>query len=183
MSNDDLYSEFAQYPEMTQEQKNVMMSVGLALFGVQGVEAKLKILLSYTFPERKDMTLQEMYDAHGQPSKETLGRLIKKLRERAAVEEDFETLLTSFLQKRNRFVHGLLADPEFNPINAAGIAKLHLFIDDMEAQCWHIDAILMGYIVFFVKALGVHKEIMPKDSIYFNNLEKYFVPAIQPKSW
>lgn len=166
---------------MSDAQKGIMVSVGLALFGIQGVEAKLKMLLSYAFPEHPDMTLKEMYDAHGKPSKETLGMLLKKLRERASVDDDFENLLTAFLQNRNRFVHGIMTERGFNPGDSEGIANLRKFIDEIECQCWHIGATLMGYLLIFAKIVGIHDEMVPQNSVYFTNLHKYFTSSLQPK--
>jgi len=181
MKDGQPYSEFAQYPEITGPQQYILCALGLALFGVQGTEAKLKFLLSFVFPHQEDATLTDLYERDKKASKATLGMLITKLRERADVTREFEGMLQSFLDHRNRFIHGLLMEKGFNIGMDEGVQNVRKFIDQLEFECWHIDAILVGYIVAFTKAIAIADETIPKDSIYFQNLPKYFSPEIDWK--
>jgi hypothetical protein len=47
MKDGQPYSEFTQYPEITGPEEEMLQTLGLALFGVQGTEAKLRFLLSF----------------------------------------------------------------------------------------------------------------------------------------
>lgn len=182
MPADAPFSEFTEYPPLTDAQKQVLQSIGLALFGVQGIEASLRFLLNFVFPQNEQATLQELYSQDQKTSKETLGRLIRKLKENVEVTLEFERQLGSFLELRNRFVHGLFAEPEYTLGTPDGVGRVEKYISEMEFLAWHIDAVLMGYIVVFAKALGITESVQTKDSIYMRNLHKYFSPHLRIKS-
>lgn len=97
LNSDVPFSEFVEYPEITVAQKDVLKAIGLALFGVQTLEANLRFVLSFVFPKEADATLQELYSRSAAHSKATLGRLIRKLRETADVSDEFEAQLQTFL--------------------------------------------------------------------------------------
>jgi hypothetical protein len=173
----DLFSEFHEYPEMTSAQKSVLQSIGLALFGVQGTEAKLKFLITYIFPKDIDATLKVLHGSDEKQKKKTLGILIENLKQQGDVSEEFQELLSSFLNMRNRFVHGLFLERGYSLGSDEGIKKVEDFIQDLEQKMWFIDSILMGYIVAFSKSFGV----IQKDSITERNRHKYFTPEIKFK--
>ena len=81
---------------------------------------------------------------------------------------------------RNRFVHGLLMEREHNLTSDEGIRAVCQFIDVLEFQSWQISAVLMGYVVLFAKAFGIHDQTEQRDSICLRNLHKYFSPEIRP---
>ena len=180
MSDDIPFSEFEQYPEMTKSQKDVMTSVGIALFGIHGAENYLKFVLSYIFPADEGATWTDLLAEDQRRRKDTLGRMITRLREQAIVDPDFEALLSRFLFNRNRFVHGLLVEPGFIPDDDEGIANIRTFLNELEHDCWYITSILRGYATMFVKVMGFD-DIIPTDSITFKNNHKYFAPVIDFK--
>jgi hypothetical protein len=112
---------------------------------------------------------------------ETLGQLIRKLNEQVKVTPEFKEQLTKFLSLRNRFIHGLICEKEYNLGSDDGIKHVYSFLADLEFYAWHIDAVLMGYIIIFTKALGIHDKIINPDHIYFQILHKYFSPQLNFK--
>jgi len=173
------FSEFVEYPDLTVAQKDVLRAIDLALFGVQTIEAKLRFVIAFVFPDQADATLQELHSRSAAHAKATLGRLIRKLRETTDVSTRFEEQLQTFLEMRNRFVHGLLLERGHNLGSDEGIQAVQSFIQSLESHAWQISAVLMGYIVLFSKAFGIHDHIGQRDSIYMRNLHKYFSPEIR----
>lgn len=62
-----------------------------------------------------------------------------------------------------------------------GLLNVRKFVDELEFECWHIDGVLVGYIVAFAKATGIAEDTIPRDSVYSRNLHKYFSPEIDWK--
>lgn len=172
------FTEFSEYPELKDNQKSVLQSIGLALFGVQGVESKLQFLLSFVFPANADASFRDLYSEDQKAKKETLGRLIHNLKKQSEVAEDFQEQLSTFLTLRNRFVHGLFAEKGYSLGSDEDIQRVQDFISDLEFHAWMIDAVLMGYVIAFAKALGMDA---PEDSITERNRHKYFSPVINFK--
>ena len=160
--DDKPFSEFYDYPELKDNQKSVLQSIGVALFGVQGIESKLKFLLSFIFPENLEATLKELYTDDQKDKKETLGRLITRLKKQSEVGADFQEHLSEFLSLRNRFVHGLFTEKGYSLGSDEDIKRVEKFISDLEYHAWMIDAVLMGYIIAYAGLFGVKP---PEDSI------------------
>lgn len=179
MKDDIPFSEFAQYPEMTEAQKEVMASVGIALFGIHTAEAYLRFVLSYIFPADEGTTWQNLFAEDQRRSKETLGRMLSRLRKQANVDPAFEEMLSRFLSNRNRFVHGLLVEQGFNPGDDAGITTIQKFLSELEFDSWYVTAILRGYTGMFLKVLGVDN--VDRTDITSINNHKYFTHVINFK--
>lgn len=176
--SDQPFSEFYEYPELKENQKGVLQSIGLALFGVQGVESKLKFLISFVFPENTEASLRDLYSEDQKAKKDTLGRLIIKLKKQSEVSDDFQNRLSTFLTLRNRFVHRLFTENGYSLGSDEDIKRVEDFISNLEFHAWMIDAVLMGYIVAFGRVLGLEPA---KGSITERNRHKYFSPEINFK--
>jgi len=88
----------------------------------QTLEASLKTCVDHWFPQNAGFEPDELDVEKVRFNKATLGRLIEKFSEYEPLPQDFEELLQSVLQRRNKLVHNFYE--EFGNADDAGRWKI-----------------------------------------------------------
>jgi hypothetical protein len=99
--------------------------------------------------------------------KKTLGQLLHELRRRTEIAADFDETLSSFLEHRNEFVHGLLMRSEYDSSDPDGRERLRAFMGRLMGEAWSVIQVLTVAQLNFVDALGArinHKFLEPQTS-------------------
>lgn len=90
--------------QMPGANKTTFFMMGYCLFHLQALEASLKAALKMPF------ALANLESEDRENRQKTLGVLLRKLRERVAIDDDLQDLLVAVLESRNFFVHHLTHD-------------------------------------------------------------------------
>ena len=106
--------DFSIYPELTNTQRGAISSVGLTLLSIQGCEHVIDFMLHWVFPSNPNLDLKALAAMDAKKQKKTLGQLLSELRKRAEIHPHVDSMLVEFLTLRNRFVHRLFNEREFN---------------------------------------------------------------------
>lgn len=173
------YSEFSEYPRLTEAQRDILRQVGLTLFSVQGIEQTLRFVLNFVFPRDAAASLKDLLDGSNEDRRKTLGSFIHELRKRATVDPEFEKMLLKFLECRNRFVHHIFHERGFGMGDEAGIRAVQGFLDSFSYEQWIIGATLMGYVRLWGESMGLRDDQF-NSSTYGRNLYKYWSPVLLP---
>jgi len=152
--------DFSIYPELTPSQNKILREIGLTFFSLQGAEKAIQFCVSLVFSDEEATTGQDILSMRDSDRRKTLGQLIKVLQQRAEIQADFKQRINEFVQKRNRFVHGLFNEPEYSLGTEESIAKAHDFLLEFQQDIWNVSEVFMGYNVLFSKVLGVEEQIM-----------------------
>lgn len=112
--------------------------MGLALYMVQAVEGVLATALIVVFPSGA-----KSLDAEDETNRrKALGKLLKALRHRSEISQDFETVLNTFLKMRNEFVHHFMR--KFDLASRKGRAAGIEFCKRLATQAWVVFRTLSG---------------------------------------
>ena len=101
-------------------QLETMKLVGITLYAVQTAERSLGGALASFMTEGQPLSSKDFWQLDEAHQKATLGQLIHKLRKSFPLQSDFSDRLTRFLDDRNRFVHRLFYEPEFDLLTDTG---------------------------------------------------------------
>jgi hypothetical protein len=107
------------------------MRIGLLLAEIQHVERVINAYLALRFPAQS-VTLEQIALFESSKRTKMFGELFKTLRKRApTLDSNLDTLFTTFLRDRNRFVHGLFTERGYNITNANDVSKIREFVDSL----------------------------------------------------
>ena len=108
--------------------------------------------------------LRELFAADPKHQKLTLGQLIAELRKRAEIADDFDELFADFINKRNRFVHKLFAEDQYQLQSDAGAERAIEFMLPLQQLAVAVQDTFHGHLVSWgqnsedrdLKALSEH---------------------------
>src|SRR6266478_3306132 len=102
--------------------------IGLLLGLLQQAERAINVSLSWVFTDQP-VALDQIAFFEESHQKKTLGCLLGALRERVDIDADFNGLLTTFLQERNRFIHHLFTERGFSINEPKDVPRIREFVD------------------------------------------------------
>ena len=114
--------------ENFEAERNLLAHLGIALIYVQLAERLIKQTLLFVIQEGVELDYDTMQKQSAFLDRKTLGRLVGILKERADLEENFEALLTRFLDARNILAHDLDRIEGFDHSSPDGISVGHAFL-------------------------------------------------------
>jgi len=152
------------YPEIRDDQRAALFEIGLTLTMLHAAEKAIQSCLSWVFADENASSWQDIARMAEKDQCRTLGQLLRLLAERAEVRPEFRDRLFGFLKKRNRFIHGLFNEPDFNLDSPGSVRNVSAFLVDFQNDLWDVQNTFMQYGILFSKALGVHDEIMAGTS-------------------
>jgi hypothetical protein len=110
--------------------EDAWVRIGLLLGLLQHTEHAINVSLSWVFTDQP-VALEQIAFFERSKQKKTLGALLQALRERVNIDSDFDGLLTTFLQDRNRFVHRLFTERGFNINESNDVPRIREFVDSL----------------------------------------------------
>lgn len=105
-------------------EEETFAQIGLLLLLTQQVEHTTSSLIGIVYPEQKPS-----WEELEKLGKQTLGALLRKLKERVDMDPRFQGLFEHFLEGRNIFVHNLNQQSWFDMRTEAGRDKIWNFLE------------------------------------------------------
>jgi hypothetical protein len=177
--------DFSIYPELKPAQKQILSEIGLTLFYLQGLENSIEFMLDWVFPEKPTGKLAELYTASVSKRRQTLGQLLAELRKRTDVNPQFDSMLAVFLEDRNRFVHRLFNEREFNLVSDESCTKASQFMTQFQQNMWDISNLVMAYNLLWTRHFARNGDpagIRAKTSHpHLSQVDAHFLPVLDPK--
>ncbi len=125
--------------------EDAWVRIGLLLALLQQAEQAINVSLSWVFADQP-VTLEQIAFFGRSKQKQTLGTLLRLLRERVNIDSHFDGLLTSFLQDRNRFVHRLFTERSFNINEPKNVPRIRKFVDSLTDRAVIVLAVFNAFI-------------------------------------
>ena len=137
-------------PKVPQEIEDAMTWAGFALRMVQHAEEGLSVALRITFHSAPAITAASLAAEEDTVRRKTLGQLLRELRRRVTIADDFDTFLSEFLAHRNDFVHGkhsVLLD------SVEGAAEFTRIASKLSGEASHVAMVLASALLAFADEL------------------------------
>jgi hypothetical protein len=134
------------------ESEEAWQRVGLLLALLQNAEHAVNTSLKWVFTndplgeEDKGNLLDQLSILKEFQRKKTLEQLHRALRERVALDPEFQTFFGQFVEDRNRFAHRLFLEPGFNVNKPEDIPRIRRFVDALTHQTMTILAVFHAFI-------------------------------------
>jgi hypothetical protein len=173
----------------TDENDDLLKSVGMTLLAVQWTERILEAALPVSF-SKGAMTYTSVKADQAALRRKTLGNLTRALGERAELRPEFEALLNEFVESRNVFAHHLGA--RFDVGAPEGKRGALLFCGRLEAVARGVAEALSGTLrarvseVFMQFGVQISPAEFPSISTYDDArkvvliIEQYLHPDVDP---
>jgi hypothetical protein len=163
----------------SEEGKEVLALIGLALLSSQATEQLLKSIIVMLIPEKPITSIEQLNESFNAEAKATLGQMLHKLRERTNLEPSFDGRLRKFLATRNHIAHDIkklpgydLATPEGREAASNALVE---FIEESEFFAMRLLGIMRGWAIH----VGMPPpEGTPEDVL--RELDEQHVAAVEP---
>jgi hypothetical protein len=94
------------------EYDDMLASIGAAVVLCHTVESCMRMCLLWVFPGDTPRTMEMIEVQTKADQKRTIGQFVAKLRERVGVQEDFDEMLSRFIENRNKLIHRPQTSPD-----------------------------------------------------------------------
>jgi hypothetical protein len=128
-STTDKQDEKASQAAFSEEQKDILTRIGLALILIQTTEHMIQFCMTYALPKGGIVTLAMLESQQNGARKKTLGQFLGELRKRVDLDDGFDTMLEEFLEKRNTLIHRIGDIPDWSLNHEAGLQAARRFTD------------------------------------------------------
>lgn len=132
---------------MSDVQRRAIFETGLTLHALQITEHQISFCLTWVFPKDANARLRELFAADSNHPKRTLGQLIAELRKRAEIVDDFDDLFADFVNKRNRFIHKLFTEDQYQLQSDVGAARAIEFMLPLQELAVTVQDTFHGHLV------------------------------------
>lgn len=161
--------DYSIYPELTEDQKRVFSVAGQTLLMIQLAESSIQNCCVYVFKDQKELNLEDVYSAEEKTRKKTLGQLIKELQKRIKIHPQFESMLKTFVEDRNYFIHKMFNDPNSPITTKSDCDKIVEILSDLQDYAWNIGNVFLGCFITWTKESGVY-QFLPESVKNDNHL-------------
>jgi hypothetical protein len=120
--------------------------IGKTLLEIQLAEQALQICVSYFVPAEEAKTIEEIEALAADARTKTLGELIKLMRKRIVVSQDFDATLTKFVDDRNAMAHRFLRVSGVNLATDEGLKSGIQFLKKLSSEAGEIYKTILGLV-------------------------------------
>lgn len=129
--------------------------VGTTLYGVQVAERSLGDALAICMTEGQPLSSEEFWHLSEVHRQKPLGHLTRKLGENFTLAPDFEKRLTEFRDSRNRFVHRLFFESEFDLLTESGCIAATQFMRNLLDRAGFVHDVLQRASLTSMQVSGI----------------------------
>lgn len=143
---------------MQSHQKRVLVEIGMLVVTMQTTERLIASALTYAIPETRIRSIEDLSSAEERYSKQTLGKLVRQLKMRVEIDDDFTDVLHAFLQDRNSLIHDITRIPGFDLKTKAGLKSAEQFLDNLHANMVTVTKVFMSLLLEWSNQVGIRNE-------------------------
>jgi hypothetical protein len=144
--------------ELSPDVERFHSAVGLAFLVVQSTERALGTSLHMIFGLPNPATIDDIERLGSEARRATLGRLLKEVKARVALDSRFEQTLAEFVADRNRFVHHLGEEGDiFTP---EGRASVYPLLNRLTHRGVLLQQTFASFMIAFARRVGVAGELL-----------------------
>jgi hypothetical protein len=160
-----------------QAEEELFAQIGVTLILLQDLEDVLSHCLNLVFGDEHIITVEELLATDKRP----LGKFIRQLKSRVALDKGFESLLNELVEERNTFVHRLRLQPWFKPETKEGREATWRFLSSLSSK---LETATMTFQAFaFKQARDLGAPETPEERIlrergFMQELERHYFPRL-----
>lgn len=134
------------------ESQEAWQRIGLLLVLLQNAEHAINTSLQWVFTndpfgeQDRGNLLDQLSNLKEFQRKRTLGQLHRALRQRVALDPEFETYFGQFVEDRNRFAHRLFLEPGYDINKPEDVPQIRQFVDDLTHRTMTIIGVFHAFI-------------------------------------
>lgn len=151
--------DYSIYPKLTKKQKEVFTSAGETLYMIQMAEQAIQICITFALGGQKQLSLEKIYSEQEKNRKKTIGQLLFPLRKKIYIHPDFDSILVSFVEKRNFFVHTIFNDLKYGLTSDELCETTNQFLLDLQDFAWNVQNVFLGCLINWAKESGVYDHL------------------------
>lgn len=137
-------------------------AIGCAVATCQNVEKCLRGLTELVFPQDPSASLEILAENYGKARRDTAGKFINALRERAQLEPSFDEDLKVFLKMRNDMIHDLYRIVDFDLKTIHGRKAGEIFALTLASLAMKILAVLSPLQMQWYNDIGLTQDEIDK---------------------
>ena len=146
--------------EPNELQLETVRLVGVTLYAVQTAERSLGSALASFMTEGQPLSSEDFWRLDETHRQATLGQLAYKLRKGFSLAPDFSDRLAQFVNDRNRFVHRLFYEAEFDLLTDSGCVAATRFMKCLLERAGYVHDSLQRANLLATQASGI---TIPKE--------------------
>jgi hypothetical protein len=159
------------HPDFSEEQKDILTRMGLALLFIQTTERVIQACMTYALPAGGVVTLEMLERLQGDERRRTLGQYLTELRKRVELDDQCDALLEEFLEKRNALIHRIDAIPQWSLDHDQGLGAARRFMD----RLIELNAVVLRVFLGLVRAWQTQTRIeTPEFDVILGDIDQFY---------
>ncbi|HEY4941861.1 MAG TPA: hypothetical protein VII56_10565 [Rhizomicrobium sp.] len=163
---------------MTEEEKGLLTNVGVTLLIVQSTEKLLRFVLQHCLPGSEAVSLEDLERSDEKMRKKTLGQFLGILRERVDLDDQFDAILSTFLDCRNILAHRIEEIPGWNLYTSDGQKAGNNFLNRTTEAAMFITKIFAGLMSAWSKQVGLEGAVTKEEKKWLAEIDARYTPAV-----
>ncbi len=157
---------------------DVYSLLGFVLAYIQTTERNFKFVTTYVLQSGEDLDLQRLQSIDSRERKKALGYFMAKIRERADLHPSLDTLMKSYLDNRNDFIHNQQDIPGWDLYSQAGVVVAKSFALNLLRQSHRINEILVALIMRWQEQTSIYPAEETPGQEFFDDIERQYGPLV-----
>ena len=158
-------------------------NIGIALIACQTAEKLINLSLLVLFPKGPIRTVEMFDHLDEKQRRKTLGYLIRGLRQRVGIDQQFDALLGDFLQHRNTLAHDLTGLPGHSFFTPVGLDRINRFVLRLVDEAQRVTEIFAAFIDTWTDRMGMSERLAQQqpdiyDSDFIANIRVSITPLL-----
>ncbi len=155
-----------------------LVAIGRAVVIAQMVEALIRMCTTYVFPG-EPLTIESLERLEQRERRKTIGHFVRELKKRVLVRDDFDDLLSSFVENRNTLIHRPDDVEGWDLSDDVGKRAVIAFADKVASDAGRLVLILVGFVrAWQVEAGFPDPPSSPEANEFLARIDAVYVPLI-----
>ncbi len=151
--------DYSIYPDLTEMQKQTFASIGETLYLIQMAEAAIQNCNRFVFGNSSAFSVERIFGSNEKQRKKTLGQLLSELRKQTAIHKEFDSMLKTFVESRNFFVHSMFNYSHYSLSSNEQCQEVEKFLADLQDYAWNVQNVFLGCLMNWAKQSGVYDHL------------------------
>ena len=164
--------------KISPEQKHVLACVGFMILHMQVIEKLIHLCVAYVFPKTPlhKLSMAALLETADALRDRTVGNLLRELRKRVGIDEEFENVLQKFLKMRNTIVHDIDQIPDWSLDSQDGIAVAHRFLSELLRLSEIVEGVFTGIMRAWQEENQMETRIDGIPNEFFVAIDAFYKP-------
>jgi hypothetical protein len=137
----------------------ILQTIGVLILVTQTTERLINSALTLCLADGELITAETLAKDKATYRKATLGRLIKVIKERTDLSEDFDQVLTAFLDDRNTLIHDLQRMGGFDQRSEESLDRMERFLANLNSNMEVVTKVFMSLLFEWSGQVGLAGDI------------------------